>query len=390
MRFPPIVSWLFFLFLLGLDSPLAFALGECEIAREAIETASKIRGLAIKKKVPCLVHDQEQVKQFILEQLHEEIPKERLEAEEKIFKALGLIPEEFEYAKGLVDLYLSQLGGYYDPKREHFVMAGWMPVAMQPAIAAHELTHALQDQYFNLDSFVKPELENSDVQLARSALVEGDATAVMLDYVRGLVGQPPISSIDDVSGVLLQNALGASISAGFSGVPQSLQLFLLFPYSSGLRFAHSKLRQGGYAAINKIFSTPPRSTEEILHPEKYGAAVDFIEFKDEDLLAASGAPSGKIHYRDTYGEFAISVLLGNFIQNKLRATDASNGWGGDKVGIVDQKIVWLTNWDSEKDAREFQELFNETLTQRFQKPSTKYRFAVSEKGRRVTIVIETM
>ena len=180
---------------------------------------------------------------------------------------IGFIPLDFNYQQGLIDLYLSQLGGYYDPEKRHFVMAAWMPVMLQTTIAVHELTHALQDQYFNLATFTDQNKYTSDQLMARSALVEGDATLVMLDYQRRLMGQAGLESDKSVSGVMLQNIIGASMMAPMANVPSSLQNLLIFPYTSGLRFAHEFLKDGGYKRLDKIFRSPPRSTEEILHPE---------------------------------------------------------------------------------------------------------------------------
>ncbi len=361
------VVTLLFLFV----SQSALAEGECEIAKAAMAQASVIRKLKIKKPVPCSVRSREEVKRFILDTVETKIPPQKLKMEEVSFKALGMIPENFDYTKGMVDLYLSQLGGYYDPEKKHFVMAGWMPAMMQPTVASHELTHALQDQYYDLSKFIDSKSENSDEQLAHSALVEGDATAVMMDYLRQMAGQKGIEHDADVTSFMMQNVLGMSLTTGASGVPQSLQMMLLFPYTSGLRFAHHLLRRGSYAEINKAFIRPPRSTEEILHPEKYEAGrADFITFNESDF-SADLLPGEVIKYRDTLGEFQISLLLGSFISDKFSAADAAAGWAGDRIVIAAQAeatsyvLVWKTNWDSERDAREFQEALIKTFKARF-------------------------
>ncbi|MCB0311115.1 MAG: hypothetical protein KDD42_07760 [Bdellovibrionales bacterium] len=348
----------------ALDDPL------CQVASSSLEKASKIRGLEIKTKVPCLVRDKEHVKKYLLHTIKTKLPPNKLKHEEQVYKALGLLPAEFDYSDGLIELYLSQIGGYYDPEEDHFVMAAWMPAILQTTVAVHELTHGLQDQYFDLEKFVNPKIENSDLLLARSALVEGDATAVMFDYARQLAGQGSIAEDPDVEGFMIQNILGASLVTG--SVPESLKMMLIFPYTSGLRFVHQLLRKGGYERVNQAFGQPPRSTEEILHPEKYyQEQADFREISDEQQRSALLPESAVKVYSDTMGEFAISAMLGNYAKNRLAAAQASQGWGGDRVALYQVGsssstwVVWKTIWDTESDAQQFFAEFETTLRKRF-------------------------
>jgi len=343
----------------------------CKTASEAMKRASVIRKLTIKKSVPCFVRTKEEVRNYILETIEKKIPPARIEMEELVYKAVGFIPESYDYAKGVVDLYLSQLGGYYDPERKHFVMAGWLPDMMQPTIAAHELTHALQDQYYNLGKMIEPSDDNSDAQLARIGLVEGDATAVMMDYLRELSGQGPIAKEKDVNSFMLQNVLGMSLTAGMSDVPHSLQMLLVFPYTSGLRFAHSLLLKDGYKSVDEAFKNPPRSTEEILHPEKYGTKKpDFITFTDEEVSKDGRGNEFKVIHRDTVGEFGISIALSMFIENKMSASEIASGWGGDKIIVTEnadkkRAMVWRTHWDTPEKATAFYDAYREVLSKRF-------------------------
>lgn len=348
----------------------------CRIARSVINDASLIRGLKIKKPVPCLVHGQEQVKRYVLSILETKVPPRRLALEELAYKTIGMLPESFQYSAGVVELYVSQIGGYYDPDQKHFVMAGWLPESVQPTIAVHELTHALQDQYYNLGPMMDSKNENSDKLLAYSALVEGDATAVMMDYARRQSGQRPLASEADVESLMMQNLVGAFLVSG-EAVPESLKLLLLFPYTSGLRFAHGLLRRGGYSEIDKVFPVPPQTTEEILHPEKYGSGSrEYTIPTDADLLAGTlgdnlgFGPDSAVEYRDTIGEFGISTLLASGSGDPDAAAEAASGWGGDRLIIVRdgsgaQRMRWLTRWDTPKDAAEFFERYRTNLQQRF-------------------------
>jgi hypothetical protein len=333
----------------------------CRISKEALKEASIIRGLEIKEETPCLLHGKEQVKSYLLETINTKIPRERLIAESTIYKAFGFLPQDFDYEKGLVDLYLDQLGGYYDPDKNHYVMASWIPDVLQTSVAVHELTHALQDQHFDLNSLTKQDRFSSDELMARSALIEGDATAVMMDYTYKLVGQPPLSKKDNVSSIILQNSLGTMLMPGLAQIPLSLKLILMFPYSSGLRLAHEGLKKGGYEQINRMFVAPPRSTEEVLHPEKYFDTTP--SFKKIDLAASEDQ---KLLFSDTLGEFALSALMATHEIDKSKVALASSGWGGDKVILVEnsagkKEAVWKIAWDMPKDAQEFCQVYRGIL-----------------------------
>ena len=337
-----------------------------------MQQASSIRGLAIRRQIPCRVYDRDKVKQYLLQTIAKKLPPRRLKMEGLVYKALGLIPPSFNYEHAIVDFYLSQIGGYYDPENKHFVMAGWMPVILQTTVAVHELTHGLQDQHYDLDKFVDMRLQNSDMLLARSALVEGDATCVMLDYMRKLTGQNPLAGEQNVESFMMQNIIGASLMGGESGVPESVRLIMIFPYTSGVRFAHGLLVKGGYGQIGRAFAAPPASTEEILHFEKYAAGTkDFISLATEDLRAAIPDAGADILFEDTLGEFVISVMLGLDEKDRRAATQAAAGWGGDRIAVFGNeaaktlRLVWKSSWDSEEDAREFYNLLFRNLKIRF-------------------------
>ena len=338
----------------------------CALVKEAVGVASQIRGLAAKSSVPCLVRDKEQIREFMLNTIHTQLPPQKLQNEGRLFEALGIIPPGYDYAKQLVELYVGQIGGYYDPHAHHYVMASWMPASVQMTIAVHELTHALQDQHFNLEKFIDSKLENSDEQLARSALVEGDATAVMSDYSRKLVGLPGISTTPDVNAILLQNALGVGLLGG-ADVPNALKMLLLFPYSSGLRFVHDVLTRDGYDGIDKVFKDPPKNSSEILHPEEYRLRNNRqVTISSQELHLPEPAT---IVYQDTVGEFVISALLSNYIGDGALVARAAAGWQADRAvqyslqGSGKIATVWVSRWQNAAQAQEFCQAYKQAIVE---------------------------
>ncbi|MFM1847775.1 MAG: hypothetical protein RL417_1249 [Pseudomonadota bacterium] len=345
-------------------APAAAAAPGCELVTEGLAAAQAIRGLRAKQAIPCLVHDQAQVKAHLSALIETKIPREKLAAEERLFKSIGLLSADFQYKEGLIDLYVSQLGGYYDPEKKHFVMAGWMPEFVQKPIIVHELTHALQDHYFDLERLLDHGKESSDVLLARSALAEGDATAVMIDHTRQQMGQPSLRSERGVDLIIAQNVIGMAMMPGLEKVPEALKAMLIFPYTSGLRFAHALLQRDGYRSLDEAFRAPPRSTEEVLHPELYGRKrADFTEVDDSSALKFGPAGS-VVEYGDTIGEFLLAAALGSLSGDKIAATKAAAGWGGDRATLLvntaagTRTLVWQLRWDSPEDAAEFRQLYN--------------------------------
>jgi hypothetical protein len=332
----------------------------CDLSVEALKRASAVRGLALKNAVPCVVQDQAAVTNFIQTTIKENLPAQKLEMEEFAYKAIGLIPHSFDYQNKMVEFLVGQIGGYYDPKKKRFVMAGWLPASVQSSVAEHELTHALQDQYYDLGSIVNSKKATSDSGMAASALIEGDASAVMYDCQKAVSGLAPLKDERNIDALLLMQVLGI----GFDGeVPESLKALLVFPYSSGLRFAHALLREGGYRRIDEAYKRVPTTSREILHPEDY-LSGSFVPKIPDDSELTSSASGASLEYTDVLGEFGISSLFRGAAITKDRGALAAKGWVGDKLGVFKsagglRSIVWLTRWESEEDAKEFANLYRE-------------------------------
>ena len=332
---------------------------DCSIAEDAIEVASKIRKLNVDHPVPCSLQGRAAVEKYLRDTLNKKIPEARLKYEGKVYELIGIVPPGYDYINSVIKLYTDQLGGYYDPELRAYVMAEWMPSAMQMPIAVHELTHALQDQRFNLEQLMDEEHQTSDAMLARSSLVEGDATAVMLDYQRSMQGQGSIAGEKSISGFLIQNISGAMLTSSISQAPPALQSMLIFPYVSGLNFVHRLLLSGDYAAVDKAFARLPNSSSEILHPDIYlSGRSAFTELPLPGAVKAKGKKGSAPLFDDRLGEFVVSSLLGSYIP-PLDASAAASGWRGDRIALYsgekagEFKLLWNLRWSSEKTAQQF-------------------------------------
>lgn len=349
----------------------------CTVTKKALDEASRIRGLSPAAPVPCVVRSRQEIEKFLKETIAEKFPKDTLEMEQLTYRAIGLVPDDYDYVHGIVMAYVQQIGGYYDPDKKLFVMLDTMPESMQLPLAIHELTHALQDQRFNLTKFLEPTKMNNDELMARAALVEGDATAVMQDYM---------------------NSRGRKEKAGREvttrdvpvPVPAALERVLLFPYIQGLTFARRILREGGFAGINDAFARPPSTSREILHPEQYITRAFMPQGLDVRDVEESVGVSSPL-FSDTVGEFVISALLGEALSSQTRGEECAQGWRRDRIAVFKdgdmRTLSWMSEWDSEEEAREFSECYREMLKGRYQK-DVQGVFVTVAPGKSMRVVLE--
>jgi len=353
----------------ALATPAPLPASLCETSREALSEASAIRGLKVLNQVPCIVQDKPLVEAFLHETINSELPPHKIQMEELTFRTVGLIPEDFDYGRQLVGFLVSQIGGYYDPKKKHFVMAAWLPGPVQHGVAVHELTHALQDQHYGLRKLLNPQAGTTDSDIATSALIEGDASAVMFDDQSRRASKLKLQDLPSVDSLLLIQVLGLNFGAEGGEVPDALKGLLIFPYTSGLRFAHALLRHGGYAAIDKAYAKPPTTSRQILHPDEFLSA-SFTPSIPEVSELAGYSKDHQPEYLDTLGEFAISAILSSVQSSKSDAATAARGWVGDRLGIFpaqngERLISWVTRWESDADANEFYSAYKKMLEARY-------------------------
>jgi len=274
--------------------------------------------------------------------------------DQRVLEAFGLIGEDQEIGEVYVELLGEQIAGYYDPETDEMVVvsddaAGAELSASNEVTYAHEVVHALQDQHFDLESYSDQRIDGSDDEsLAITSLIEGDATASQIQYITTNPGL-----IAELSGDV--EAVDAG-SEALDTAPPIITATLLFPYQQGQTFVDALLAEDGWDAVNDAYASPPVSTEQILHPEKYFASEVPIAVPMADI--AGGLGSGWTTFdTNTMGEFQTSVILSDGEVSARQAEQAAAGWGGDTytvVGTDDQNvIVWNSVWDTEDDAAEF-------------------------------------
>lgn len=372
LTFLPVIFLAVLALLIWTSNDLALGQGKSEAdklvakADQTAVTVAKLRGLKLKKPFARGVMSKAQIKKRILELLAREYTPAELDAESLAMKRFGLIPENVDYIKMMVELLEEQIAGFYDQHEKKLYIAGWAPPGGE-MLMAHEIVHALQDQHFDLLQFMKTDKENGDSQSARQALVEGDGMALMLEFQMASVKQAPPWGNETILAIIRQ-----SMEQGMSTVkkvPLALREGLIFPYAGGLDFVAHFRKHHPWKRIDEIYKKPPLSTEHILHPETYESYELPVPVQAKALASLRDFDEKKSL---VHGEKGIELFLRSHGVKKARASQAAAGWGGDRAviyalkghkgsGTKDTIGVALTSWDSIADAKEFFEALEQAL-----------------------------
>src|SRR5215510_9330162 len=152
-------------------------------ADEVLQQMSEITGLKLRTPLKKTLRSRDEIRAYVIRQMDEEKNAAERYAGARSAEALGLLPKNFDFDNFMVALLTEQIAGLYDPKAHEFYIADWIPLGDQRMVMAHELTHALEDQHFSLEAWVKAARPNEDAELAREAVLEGSAMAAMVDYL---------------------------------------------------------------------------------------------------------------------------------------------------------------------------------------------------------------
>ena len=316
---------------------------------EVLKETSQLRGLAILRPVQSSAQSRAQIEQMILRNLDNNTKPGEMHAAEVTLKKLGLAPADFQFRPLVVRLLTEQVAGYYDPKSQQFHLADWIDADAQKPIMAHELVHALQDQHFNLRRFEQWPDGDSDAQLAAHALIEGDATLAMSQYIM----KNPLRALAFLKSI----AETGTASEELNKAPRSLRETLLFPYQEGMTWARVVHQYGGWSNVSNAFKDLPQSTEQILHPEKYFVHEAPVKVSLPDIHLSLGRGWRRIE-SDVNGEWSLYLILDQFLKSSADSKRAAAGWGGDRYAVYESRrgqvvYVSVSAWDTEKDAREF-------------------------------------
>lgn len=347
-----------------------------------------LRKLKFRKPVPYNIKSRDYLKKLITDLLNQEMPPEKFKIYDRTLKIFGFVPESFKTRDFVINLYTSEVAGLYDYRTQSLMIMKEQTANPQAALMQaygmstgdilliHEMQHALQDQYFNLKKLLEDVKKNNndDYEFAVQALIEGDATSVMMLYAMSSMGSGlgvDMSQFIDLSTVGEMIADNAAFSAGSSPIFQTAPLYyrstMLFPYINGMAFVESLRQRGGWAMVNAAFKNPPRSTEQVLHPEKYFQKDEPAAVQWTELPHSIGG--WRMIEQNTCGELIISVMFENMLPDGMDYKIPSAGWGGDRYRIYEKGgkhfLVWYTVWDRNQDANEFLQYYINLLKRKY-------------------------
>jgi hypothetical protein len=318
----------------------------------------EIRGLEEKQKVTPQILSPEAMGELLEKQLRTETPPDIVAAYERLYHALGVLPKDQTLSDVYLDLLTSQVGGLYVPtdKTLYVVSKAGGVGPLERVLYSHEYTHALQDQNFDLVAFQPDsQTDQSDRQLARQALVEGDAYVTMTYWMQQHLGAADMAAV-------LQQSNDQEAQDALKRIPPLVAAQILFAALNGTVWVLGVQIQGGYGAVDAAFANPPQSTEQVLHPEKWASHEPPIDVQLPADLASRMGSGWKVGLQDTFGEHQIgvwitaSVPLGGLPEPPPAA---AVGWGGDRLALLDGPngswaVVFKTEWDTAADAAEFE------------------------------------
>ena len=327
-----------------------------------LKETSELRELSILKTVKSGAQSRDQIERMIIKNLDAETTPAEMHAAEVLLKVFGLAPKEFAYRTFLIKLLTEQVAGYYDPKAQQFYLADWIELEGQKPVMAHELTHALQDQHFNLKRFENWPKGDSDAELAAHALIEGDATLAMTLYM----AKNPLVALAFI------RSLGGQETATeqFKRAPRALRESLLFPYEQGSAWATQLYKRGGWEMVSQAFTKLPQSSEQILHAEKYFSNEAPQKLALPDFKGILGPTWKKVDY-DVNGEWGNYLILDEFLNDAAESKQAAAGWDGDRFALYETGkpdeffVAQLTAWDTPLDAREFFDAYAKRTPKRY-------------------------
>ncbi|MCK5484132.1 MAG: hypothetical protein KAJ13_10520, partial [Gemmatimonadetes bacterium] len=321
------------------------------LAAELLPAAELRSGLPARGPIQLATRSREDLEAFLVAQMAEQLPPDRLEAVVRTYARLGLVPETIDLEPLLRSLLLEQVVGYYDPARDTLYVVDRVDESQIEPVLLHEIVHALQDQYVDLDSLMQANLETNDRGTAAQAAMEGHATFAMLEWQLAALtgGSADLTALPGLEGLLGDDPLAA---AGIEmpvldEAPAVIRESLLFPYLGGLVFLQ-KHWAGPWGRVPPLGPDMPVSTEQVLHPEKFEPGrVDW----PTDVRFLEAPPAGWTEvYTDNLGELETRLVLREFLPDREEADRAAAGWDGDRFRLLDgpsgEVFVWATVWDT--------------------------------------------
>ncbi len=356
---------------------------------EILRFASQQTGLPIKRQVKHKLTSRDEVQKFIEKRMKDDPDAKRMEESEFVMKKFGLLPGEFNLRKFMVSMLREQVAGYYDTKTKTMNLLDWLPPEVQKPVMAHELTHALQDQFVDLDKWEeggKPEgkkmslpdqLSLDEVRVARQSVTEGQAMLVLIDYSLEPTGRSSADSPDAVK-MMEEQMMDGTGSPVFDSAPLYIKRAMMFAYREGTEFERQILvSKGKEGAFIGTLRTPPEDTREVMEPKTYlaGDHVPLLHVPDYDKLL--GHDWEQVDF-GALGQFDVNVLM-ELYADADTSSELTPTWRGGyyyaahKKGTPAENVafIYVSKWRDEDSAASFARIFADSWKQRYKNLRTE-------------------
>jgi hypothetical protein len=335
------------------------------------------RAIGVKFKQPpkLEVRSRQQVREFLLQRLNEPDVQRAIGGQEATYKLMGLLPDTLKLADFFVKVLTEQIIGYYDPKTKVLYVVDGAPEEYAGITIMHELIHALQDQYVNLDS-LQHITGDDDREAAIQAVIEGQATYQQMYVMAGGSGNIAAQLPGGWESIRASIREAQATQPIFASAPMVIQESLLFPYISGAEFVRRQL----VAHKNRlVWDEFPQSTEQVMHERAFFGAPATPKADTPpgpDVRSEVVLPStANTLDENNFGEFGTRLFVYQHLKNQEGSIRAATGWDGDRYRLIgspgSQSLVWASVWDAAVDAAEFVSALDDVMLARFNaKPVT--------------------
>jgi len=302
-------------------------------ADAVLQQMSQLTGLPIKSSLKKQIISRAEVEKYLRENLHADMTPQEIHIQEATLQAFGLVPPDFDLEKFLIGFYTEQAAGFYDPHRKIMFIADWVEPDMQRLVLAHELTHALQDQSYDLEKFLKAVRADDDASGARQAVVEGHATAAMIQEMIAPMKLEDMPSLEPLMAPIIQQQLEEF--PAFTHAPFFFRFQALFPYIEGIGFMQRGLQEGGWKRLNSLFDDPPNTTKEIFQPGTYFEKQSLPKTSLPHPATLADIRGLNFLVENTMGELGYYALLGQLISED-EAKSVTAGWLADRYLLYEK------------------------------------------------------
>jgi hypothetical protein len=334
---------------------------------------AELRGLPAREEVQRTTITPEQFRARLLDELSAEDSQESIENSRKLMVALGMLAPDVDLYGIELDFRTGVVLGQYDPEsKQLYVISGASSFGpLERVTFAHEFTHALQDQHYDIRALMPKDSDNSDRDLAVSSVLEGDAL-----ITEELYQTHALTRAEREEKRRQERNLGSGLN--LDRLPLVIVEETYFPYTEGPKFVVQVVGQdvlrdamqtgSGYGPrVNRLFENPPKSSAQIIHPEKYLQGVNPIDVRFPDLASALGEGWKQLR-KDVLGEIDHRILIQQFVNREL-GDRAAAGWAGDAFALLGKgnevAVVASTRWDAPAEAEEWFDAYSQAMRGRY-------------------------